>query len=93
VHMMAASDMDTVVNENDRNESEEKPTQISGFYGSIICWLLRIMICFSPRHLENPHTCLPRVRKCFPMEHLLSILSSLMEFYDVGNLFQQSFCI
>ncbi|GMY24412.1 hypothetical protein FCV25MIE_19654 [Fagus crenata] len=29
VHMMAASDMDTVVNENDRNESEEKPTQIS----------------------------------------------------------------
>ena len=36
MHMMAASDMDTAVNENDRNESDEMQMQISGFCVSII---------------------------------------------------------
>lgn len=56
VHMMAASDMDTAVNENDRNESDEMQMQISGFCVSIIWWLLIITICFSPSQLDK--TCI-----------------------------------
>ncbi|KAG6720335.1 hypothetical protein I3842_03G055400 [Carya illinoinensis] len=55
VHVMAASDMDTAVNENERKESEEKLMQISGFHDSIVFWLLR-MIYLPFRHLEI--TCL-----------------------------------
>lgn len=54
MHMMAVSDMDAAVNENDRNESEEKLMQISGFRNSIIIWLLRIVIYLSFRNLERP---------------------------------------
>jgi hypothetical protein len=55
VHMMAVSDMDAAVNENDRNESGEKLMQISGFRNSIIIWLLRIVIYLSFRNLEKTH--------------------------------------
>lgn len=50
--MMAVSDVDAPVNENGRNESEEKLMQISGFHNSIIIWLLRIVIYLTPRNLE-----------------------------------------
>jgi hypothetical protein len=53
--MMAVSDMDAAVNENDRNESGEKLMQISGFRNSIIIWLLRIVIYLSFRNLEKTH--------------------------------------
>lgn len=39
MHMMAVSDMDAAVNENGRNESEEKLMQISGFRNSIIIFV------------------------------------------------------
>lgn len=36
MHMMLASDMDNAVNENDRNDSEEKLIHISGIHFPII---------------------------------------------------------
>lgn len=37
VQMMVASDMDSAVNENDINESEEKPMQFTGSHWTILC--------------------------------------------------------
>lgn len=37
VQMMVASDMDSAVNENDINESEEKPMQFTGSHRTILC--------------------------------------------------------
>jgi hypothetical protein len=53
--MMAVSDMDAAVNENGRNEGEEKLMQISGLRDSIVIWLLKIVIYSSPRNLERTH--------------------------------------
>lgn len=74
VHMMAACDIDTAVNENERKESEEKLMQISGFHDTIIFCLLRILMYLRFRHLEKYLLiCLPMVCICFAIQHLLSI--------------------
>lgn len=39
LHMMAAADMETIINEKDRTENEENLMQISGFHSPMACWL------------------------------------------------------